>query len=186
MDKDILKQIREGNESAFEAVFNEYYESLAYFALKYVGNAQAAEDIVQELFVKIWANRQTLHVEQSLGAYLYGAVKNACFNYLKSQKIRSEYASKQIQTSESETFIPNEIDAADLNVLIETAIFSMPGERQKIFRMSRVEGLKYAEIAEKQGISIKTVEAQMGKALQYMRSMLKDFLILIPGIFLYP
>ncbi|MBK7426357.1 MAG: RNA polymerase sigma-70 factor [Saprospiraceae bacterium] len=154
--------------------------------MKYVGNAQAAEDIVQELFVKIWANRKTLQIEQSLGAYLYGAVKNASLNYLKSQKIRSEYASKQIMTSETDTFIPNEIDASDLSILIETAIYSMPKERQKIFRMSREDGMKYTEIAEMQAISVKTVEAQMGRALQFMRSMLKDFLIFIPGIFFYP
>jgi RNA polymerase sigma-70 factor (ECF subfamily) len=186
MDKDFLNQIKDGDESAFEAVFNEYYESLAYFALKYVGNAQVAEDIVQDLFVKIWANRHSLRIEQSLSSYLYGAVKNASFNHLKSQNIRSEYASNQILPSEADSFIPNEIDASDLSLLIETAIFSMPKERQKIFRMSREEGMKYAEIAAKQEISVKTVEAQMGKALQFMRSMLKDFLVFIPGIFLYP
>lgn len=186
MNKDLLNQIKEGSEQAFEAVFNEYYESLAYFALKYVGHTQAAEDIVQDLFVKLWANRLTLQVEQSLGAYLYGAVKNACLNHIKSQKIRAEYASKQNLSMEGDHYISNEIDASDLHVLIETAVYSLPAERQKIFRMSREDGLKYAEIAEKQGISIKTVEAQMGKALQYMRHMLKDFLIFIPGIFLYP
>lgn len=186
MNKELLNQIKEGSESAFEAVFNEYYESLAYFALKFVGNTQAAEDIVQELFVKIWANRQTLQIEQSWSAYLYGAVKNACLNHVKSQKIRTEYAAKQHLIIENDNYISNEIDASDLNVLIETAVYSLPVERQKIFRMSREDGLKYAEIAERLGISIKTVEAQMGKALQYMRSMLKDFLIFIPGIFLYP
>src|SRR5690606_16178784 len=119
-------------------------------------------------------------------AYLFGAVKNACLNHIKSSKIRSEYASKQMPDTETDDYIPNEIDASDLNSLIETAIYAMPTERQKIFRLSRQDGLKYAEIAEKQGISIKTVEAQMGKALQYMRSMLKDFMVFIPGIFLYP
>lgn len=186
MDKDFLKQIKEGHESAFEAVFNEHYEMLAYFALKYVGDSQTAEDIVQDLFGKLWANRHSLQIEQSLTPYLYGAVKNACLNHIKAQKIRSEYAGKQNLSVVQDNFIANEVDASDLRILIESAIFSMPTERQKIFRLSRMDGLKYAEIAEKQGISVKTVEAQMGKALQFMRSMLKDFLIFIPGIFLYP
>jgi RNA polymerase sigma-70 factor (ECF subfamily) len=124
-------------------------------------------------------NRQQLTVEISLNAYLYGAVRNACLNQLKHQKVKEAYLSSSIPHTEYDNYISNKIDANDLAQLIQSCIIELPPERQKIFLLSREHGLKYKEIAEELGISVKTVEAQMGKALRFLRERLKEYLVLI-------
>ncbi|MBK6265507.1 RNA polymerase sigma-70 factor [Marivirga sp. S37H4] len=176
MDTTIVKKIISGDIKAFEALFNDYYDRLAYFAYQYLKDKDNAEDVVQELFSKLWVNRQKLSIETSINAYLYSAVRNACLNQLKHQKVKEAYFSASGTTMEYDEFIPNKIDAEDLGQLIQSCIIDLPPERQKIFLLSREQDLKYKEIAEKLGISVKTVEAQMGKALRFLRERLKEYL----------
>lgn len=182
MHEDLLYKVKQNDAAAFKLIFDTYYESLAYYAYKFVEDKAAAEDIVQEVFVNFWAKRQQWEVTTSLPAYLYGAVRNRCLNHLKSHKIRSAYAEQATHTEEIDAFIPEQIDARDLARLIESSLVDLPVARQRIFRLSREEGLKYREIADQLGISVKTVEAQMGKALKFMRERLKDFLVILFGV----
>lgn len=178
----LVDAIRQGSSGAFERFFKSHYQALCGFAATYVKDADAAEDIVQNTFLTIWQKREGLELRQSLKSYLYTSVRNACLNKLKSEKIRDQYRADNIGSEENGES-SDHLEEMELSERISKAIVEMPPERQKIFLMSREEGLKYKEIAEKLNKSIKTVENQMGKALKYMREELADFLVVM--IFLF-
>lgn len=180
----LTEKIISGDIKAFETLFYDYYDRLAYYAFQFLKDKDGAEDVVQELFSKLWINKEKLRVENSINAYLYGAVKNACLNHLKHQKIKEVYISSAVFTIEYDNYAANEIDAKDLEQLIQSCIVDLPPKRQKIFILSRKHGLKYQEIAVKLNISVKTVEAQMGKALGFLRERLKEYLAIIIVFFI--
>jgi len=139
-----------------------------------------AEEIVQEMFFNFWQKKESLEINTSLEAYLFRSVRNACLNYLKHLKIREQYKlanNQEIKQKEQE--IHDTVVAMELEEKIERIINQLPPERQKVFKMSRYEELKYKEIAQKLNISIKTVEVQMSKALKFLRMHLSDYLSLI-------
>lgn len=176
---DQLKLIREGDPRAFEQVFRTYYVGLCRFAYGFLGNTEDAEETVQDTFFKFWSKRQEIDVALSLRSYLYGAVKNACLNRIKHLKVRGEYH-KHVQEGESVSdFSSTSLEATELQLLIDGAVNELPPERRKIFLMSRNLGLKYQEIADQLGLSVKTVEAQMGKALKYLRQALREYLPIV-------
>lgn len=177
---DIIPQISQGNQQAFEALFKGYYANLCGYAIKYVWEKEQAEEIVQDLFYNLWEKRENLFISSSLDSYLFRAVRNACLNYLKHKKVRDNYASStKSMYSPGEGHDHNPVETLELQKSIDDAIESLPPERKKIFKLSRFEGLKYKEIAEQLDISIKTVEAQMGKALKYLREELDEFLVIL-------
>lgn len=168
----------------FEALFRQHYSVLCSYANKFIDDIDASEEIVQDLFCNLWNNREKLEIS-SIKSYLFRAVRNSCFNLIKHINIREEY--KTFNESEiklDEDKIDDNIDASELEVKIRETIELMPPERKKVFIMSRFEGLKYKEIAERQNISIKTVENQMGKAIKFLKEQLSDYLILASVAFL--
>lgn len=180
IDTDIIPQIAEGNKNAFETLFKSHYANLCGYAVKYVWELEQAEEIVQDLFFNLWNKRSNLYISSSIESYLFRAVRNACLNYLKHKKIRDNYVSSVQDTYNSgQGLDDNPVETLELQKNIDEAIESMPPERKKIFLLSRYEGLKYKEIAEQLGISVKTVEAQMGKALKFLREELKEFMVLL-------
>ncbi len=173
-EKTLFETIQQGDEKAFEQLFKSHYAHLCLFATKNIEDEIAAEQIVQDFFVKFWEKRNQLNIESSLKNYLFRSIKNLCLNFIKHNKIRTQYAQHMISEAEKNNFNDNFIEV-DLAKKIEQSIQSLPEKRQEIFRMSREEGLKYREIAEKLKISIKTVEAQMGLAIKTLRDKLKDY-----------
>ncbi|SHF80262.1 RNA polymerase sigma-70 factor, ECF subfamily [Mariniphaga anaerophila] len=173
----LLAKIRGGDKKAFEALFRQYYPHLCLYTTKVLKNPSAAEEIVQELFVLLWENRKKTKIESSLQNYLFRAVKNHCLNYIKHNQIVNEHSKKVL--AQTEKFYSGEnIDTQqELFQKIEESISELPEKRQKIFRMSREEGLKYNEIALKLNISVKTVETQIGLAISTLRKKLRHFLI---------
>ncbi|MFT3740207.1 MAG: RNA polymerase sigma-70 factor [Breznakibacter sp.] len=163
--KSFFLRIKAGDQEAFKVVFDLYYRHLVLFALRYMGDKDLAENIVQNVFVKLWEKRTSLDVD-SVKAYLIVSVKNQCRNELKHSKIVREYESRQPMGEEEP-----EPDFPDPEVLerINRAIEEMPEQRKRIFKMNRVDGMRYKEIAETLHISPKTVEVQIGKALKYLR-----------------
>ncbi|PPK87394.1 RNA polymerase sigma-70 factor (ECF subfamily) [Neolewinella xylanilytica] len=174
-----IDDIKAGNVAAFRALFDAEYDRLANFALRYVGETAVAEDIVQDVFVALWSKRAELSIQVSLKAYLYQSVRNGCLNHLKSRKVRTTYAASVDARHWEHPTLEEQIDAESLGRMVQRCVTEMPKERQRIFRLSREEGLKYREIAVELGLSVKTVEAQMGKALQFLRGRLSDFLPLL-------
>jgi len=181
----IADELKAGNEAAYEILFREYYSRLSYFAHKYVEDMDVAEGLVQDVFFTIWEKRETLEIKQSVKAYLFGAVRNKCLNHIKHLQVRQEYQTA-VKHQNNNSELTEEIADTELEERIHRAIDQLPVERQKVFKLSRFEGLKYVEIADQLSISVKTVENQMGKALKFMREQLADYLpvmvVVIPEV----
>jgi RNA polymerase sigma-70 factor (ECF subfamily) len=177
---EILERIRNGDMEAFETIFRAYYQSLCLFSLRYLKRTDLAEEIVQDIFVTIWDKRSSLQLETSLKSYLYRSVHNNSLKFLQHQKVVEKHAQHLMDRKEQFYYEPvNNLQVAEVTKLLENAFASMPRKTREIFELSRDEGLKYAEIAEKLEISIKTVEAHMGNALKILRENLKEYLSIV-------
>lgn len=172
----LVKNIRQNDKKSLEALFRLLYTPLRNYANVIINSKEDAEDIVQEVFLKLWNSRNDLDEYKSIKTYLYVCTKNSCLNWLKHTKVRSDYArvmaavyeSSSPELSPHESLIANDIES-DLSI----ALNELPTQCRKIFELSRFEGLKYHEIASKLNISIKTVETQMSRALVKVRLQLK-------------
>jgi len=137
----------------------------------------ASEEVVQEVMFKIWVNRESLDIKTSMQSYLFRAVRNGCLNVLKHVDIREEFkAYNEAIRNEPQRSQEEEVIISELELKIRQAIDQLPMERKKVFILSRYEGLSYSEIANELGISVKTVENQVGKALKFLREELADYL----------
>ena len=183
-DKSLASELARGNEKAFEIIFNKYYQALCVFSKQFLKDDELAEETVQDIFVNIWVKRFSLSIETSLEHYLFRSVRNHCFNELQHQKIKNRYAQKMLENTETEIKTDEYFLEPNLKNKIEKAIDLFPPKRKEIFRLSREEGLKYKEIALQLDISVKTVEAQMGLALKFLREQLKDFSDIVNFLFL--
>ncbi|MBU2916161.1 RNA polymerase sigma-70 factor [Reichenbachiella agariperforans] len=174
-EEDILAKIGNDDRAAFEQVFRNYYTELSRFCLKYVRDEFAAEELVQEVFINIWERRHTLSVNTSVKAYLYTAVRNRSFNYLKLQMpkelrkvdVEGVVDLSDVAENREEAWVMDE-----LRVYVQQAIDTLPPKCQTIFNLSRNAGMTYKEIAEELDLSVKTVENQIGHALRKLREQL--------------
>ena len=174
-DKNLAAELARGNQKAFETIFARHYPSLCVYAGQLLNDREMGEETVQHLFVKIWEKRFSLSINTSLEHYLFRAVRNRCFNHLQHQKIKNRYAKQMLANADIEVKTEDYYLEPGLKNAIEKALGLLPPKRKEIFRLSREEGLKYKEIADRLDISVKTVEAQMGLALKFLREQLKDF-----------
>lgn len=176
-DTQILTAIGQGDEGVFEQVFRKHYAGLCAYGRSILRDADEAEEIVQTVFVSIWEKRNEIEITQSLKSYLYRAVHNHCLNRIKHQKVREEhqqYAAYYQETayeSVSQTVYKNELEKR-----LSVAIEKLPEQCRIIFKLSRFDELKYQEIADQLGLSVKTIENQIGKALKILRTELADYL----------
>lgn len=173
----IQKKIQGGDIREFERLFARYYQPLCYHAFKVLADMDAAEDVVQEFFYSFWKNRAALSLKLSLNAYLYQSVRNNALHQLKHIAVTETYA-RQVMNHNQDTFAdpnPESVEMKELNNIIQATLRQLPERCALIFRLNRFEGKKYREIAELLSISVKTVEADMGKALQLFRKTLKEF-----------
>ncbi|MEM6829897.1 MAG: RNA polymerase sigma-70 factor [Bacteroidota bacterium] len=171
----IVEQLINKDRSAFSLVFNEYHGAMVLYALRFMDTREEAEEIAQEVFVKFWEKCHTLAADSSIKSYLYRSIHNLCLNAIKHQKVKDSYRQYVIQYMEqaNTAFSENE-DPDEIRTRIMGEIDNLPPRCSEIFKLSRFEGLKYQEIADHLGISIKTVEVQMGKALKTLRDKLGD------------
>jgi RNA polymerase sigma-70 factor, ECF subfamily len=174
-DKELYLKLKGGDEEAFQTLFLKYYSAMCRFANQLLNDRELAEEIAQDMFVKIWEKRALLNIETSVQHYFFRSVRNHCLNHIQHEKIKKQYANKIMESAHQEINTEQYYLEIDLVKRIEKSIASLPPKRMEIFRLSREQGLKYKEIADKLGISVKTVEAQMGLALKYLREDLKDF-----------
>ncbi|ULQ57188.1 RNA polymerase sigma-70 factor [Flavihumibacter rivuli] len=164
----------------FEQVFKTYFKPLHAYAFTIVKDEVAAEEMVQNVFLKLWEKRNTLDIHRSGTAYLYRSVYHECLNYLQHLKVRAAHASYEAARQQDvDGNAQQRVELTELQGHIDRALNELPEQCRTIFQMSRFEELKYHEIADKLGLSIKTVENQMGKALKLMRQKLADYLPLI-------
>lgn len=170
-DAELAQALRASDHAAFKTLYYRYFEALYRFLFRQTRQEQVAKDCVQEIFTRVWQNREKLDAQQSLKAYLYRIGYNLAVDHLRKK-------THQPETLESETL--NEPSVApeeqfDLRDNLQTAIAALPEPLRVVFTMSRFEEATYAEIAETLQISIKTVESRMSKALKELREKLKPF-----------
>lgn len=173
----LQRKIQGGDIREFERLFVKYYKPLCLHANKIVKDIDAAEDIVQEFFYNFWKNRESFSPRISLNAYLYQSIRNNSIHYLEHLAVKEIYT-KQVLTDFQDILpetSPENIEMQDLNRIIQLTLKEMPERCSRVFKMNRFEGKKYREIAEILSVSVKTVEADMGKALQLFRKSLAEF-----------
>jgi len=156
-----------------EQYFHEYFEVLHRYAYTILKDNDDAKDVVQSVFTQLWQKREALTIRQSARAYLYAATHNYCLNRIKSETIRRNHHSRFSANEDYTTIDEQEhLTVKDLKKEVLSAMNSLPEKCREIFYKSRFEEKTYQEIAKELGISVKTVEAQMGKALRILRTAL--------------
>jgi len=182
--EELISNLTKGIPEAFRFLFDEYYVALCLYALRYTRDKQAAEEVVHETMVKLWENRDRICITDSLTGYLYRAVQNNALNYLKQLQIRNKYNNVYLQNlKDAEDFFTisqetgqSALMAKELETKINQAIEELPEQCREIFMMSRFEGLKNKEIADKKKVTVNTVQKQISIALDKLRKSLKAYL----------
>ena len=183
-DNILLTRLKQNDEQAFEELFRKYFPVLHEYANFYTRDSRLSEDIVQDIFFRIWESRVSLVITTSFKAYLYRSVHNSCIQYLRHQAVKNKHdALSQIKLEEAtamnrlffesglQKLFENEIEA-----LINSALNEMPEKSREIYLLSRHSHLKNAEIAVKMELTEKAVEYHITKALSMVRRFLKDYL----------
>lgn len=190
-DKFILESLRNGNVKIFKLLFDFYYEETVRYALRLVHKPEIAEEIVQDVFERLWIRREQLQIKVSLSAYLYTSVRYQCINYLKS-KINSFVLEDDLtRLDQSFDISPqDELELKDLKEALRISIEALPEQCRIIFDLSRNSGLSNSEIAVQLGLSPKTIENQITIALKKIREFLQKnwysvFFILVWGVFIF-
>jgi RNA polymerase sigma-70 factor (ECF subfamily) len=171
-EKRLLQLLKKGDKKSFEFIFRFYYEPLLGYATGIV--KAEAEEIIQDIFLKLWQDRTKLTIRRSLSAYLYRSVYNRCMNKIKKEKISQEYRRHIARQAPAEINADELLKFKELNRKFFELMDALPERSQTIFKLSRFQGLKYHEIAVKLSISVKTVEANISKALAFFRKNLHD------------
>jgi RNA polymerase sigma-70 factor (ECF subfamily) len=175
-ERDLQQRIRAGDESAFDAVFRAHYPRLVKMAEWLVGERAAAEEIAQEVLLEFWRRRESLEIEQSFGAYLLRSTRNRALNHVRHQRIVArELAEATLEARESPA-TDAEMLGLELEQVVREAIAALPERCREVFELSRVQGMRYVDIARALHISVKTVEKRMGQALSELRDRLAPWL----------
>lgn len=174
-DSEIIRRIRTGDKKEFETLFRASYASLVRYAQTILKDYDTSEEIVQELFFRLWQDKESLKIESSLKGYLFRSVHNRCLHYIEHRKVVDRHAGEMASImSEISEPVTEAIYYSELQVKVSRVLERLPARCGEIFKMSRFEGLKYNEIAEKLSVSLKTVEANMGRALKEFRKALAE------------
>lgn len=184
IDPSFISLLQKGDKAAFETLFRLYYDKLTYIARNYLVRAEDAEGIVQNVFLYLWDKRGNLSDITNINAYLYTLVKRGCLDQLRHEKVKRNfiddalYKTKLIQYGFVKDQAASLLLENELGQKILEGVELLPNKCREVFVKSRMEGLKHKEIAEELGISHKTVDNHIAKALAHMRLHLKDFLSL--------
>lgn len=175
----ILAKIKEGDIKVFEEIFRCYYTPLCWYAAGITGSMASAEEIVEELFYILWKNREQLGIFRSVKSYLYRAVRNEAVQYCEHQEVKERYCNRAREAAETESSPDPQglMEYKELEELVGRTLDKQPFRRQQIFKMHRLEGKKYAEIANTLSLSVKTVEAEMTKVLRTLRSEIDNYIL---------
>ncbi|KAA5546440.1 RNA polymerase sigma-70 factor [Adhaeribacter rhizoryzae] len=162
-------------EEKVELLFRQYYAGLCKSLYRILRDDSLAEDIVQEVFLKVWEIREQLQMNEAIQSYLYRSCYNTALNFLKKQKQNTDMAILEVVPGEDSA--EKSLDFAETESQIFAAIEALPPKTRLVFSLSRFEELSYKEIADRLDISIKSVEKHMGIALQRLRENLREYLV---------
>jgi RNA polymerase sigma-70 factor (ECF subfamily) len=177
LDSEWIEKIARGDRIAFEKLFTFYCQPLINFARRYVKDTHIAENIAQDVFVKIWQNRSRLDPSSDIKIYLYTAVKNQSYNYFRHLDVKRRAVENLNLVQQSVKTPEDERNEKEIITTINKAIEKLPKKARIIFSMNRFDNLTYKEIARIQNISVKTVETHMGRALKSLRDQLAHLLV---------
>jgi RNA polymerase sigma-70 factor (ECF subfamily) len=176
-EKELLLKLIEGDNDSFEKIYFIYVDKVYYFALRYLKNSLDAEEIVQEVFSKIWESRANINTELSFSGYLLAITKNTIFNENRKKVNHNSYCEYVLNYLQKNTRdLEREIIYQDLVDKLNHAIEGLPPKRQEIFKLSRINGFHYKEISEKLGITEKTIEAHMRLAFKDLKRIIEPML----------
>ncbi|GAO41137.1 RNA polymerase sigma factor [Flavihumibacter petaseus] len=179
-EKEWFHQIAEGDETAFKALFNHYLSRVHRMVFQVVNSEHATKDIVQEVFLQLWLGRDRLTEVDNPAAWIMRIAYNLSFRYLKKQSLQLRVKSVAGNNSDETHNTEESINLSEVNRLIRQAIKELPPQSRRIFEMSRLEGLKPAEIAEALGISIQGVRNTLTRSGKFIKDYLARYGILIP------
>ena len=180
-DADWYELVRRGDVAGFEAMFRAHYEPLCRFAMGYGVPREAAEDLMQDVFVRIWEQRAQWALQTTLAAYLYGAARNRALDYARHQLVVRQWEARVARTGGRALVgticartegADERLELRELDAAIQRAVAQLPERCRQTFLLSRVHGLGYADIAATMEVSVKTVKIQMGRALKALRAAL--------------
>ena len=172
--RNLLENIAQGDNEAFKTLFEVFFPKVKVFLVKFLKDEVAAEDISQDIFVKIWTFREALPDIRSFNAYIYRMTKNAAMNHIRGCKSQIDISKMSILDDKD---IEAEYYLKEKELLIRLVVDQMPSQRQRIFKMSREEGLSNDEIAKSLGIAKKTVENNITLALKELRDVIIAFMV---------
>ena len=179
-DEQIARLLSNKDEATFERVFKTHYKSLHAYTFTMLKDEDEAEEMVQQVFFKLWERSEHLSFSGPIAAYLYRAVHNESLNFLKHQKVKAGHQLHVAYSMKNKTeHGQGKMMGKELEYKFREALDALPEQCRTVFQLSRFEDMKYKEIADKLDISIKTVENHMGKALKLLRTKLVDFLPLL-------
>ncbi len=167
-ESDLLRRLKLDDERAFDALFRHYSALVYRFAFSYLKSRPAAEEIVQECFIKIWEKRAQLRDDVPLKGYLFTTAHHAVLNELRRDQHHLRLSGEVAAAGPAS--VANEAEYQEMEALYQAALDRLPPKQREVFVLSRQLGLSYPEIAERQGVSVKTVEAHIMQALKTMRS----------------
>lgn len=168
-DNHIITAIKNGDIKVYESMFRQFYAPLCGYANKIVQDKTIAEELVQDVFYILWKKKQSLVIHRSLKSYLYKALYNKCMYYFEHKKVENKYASYLNHSANAAQSQQDAIYRGEMYETYKNILNSLPERSRQVFKLSRNYGLKYDEIAAHLSISVKTVEANMGKALKAFR-----------------
>ncbi len=175
-DEKWIKLLQTDSNKAIDLLFRAYYGELCRAVYRIVPNKNVAEDLTQEVFYELWKKKDNLIIKSTVKGYLKRSAINKSLNYVRDQKMKFDDADEgEIELKDSKHSPQQKLEAADLQKVIDKAIDSLPEKCRVIFVLSRFEALSYQEIANSLGISIKTVENQISKALKILRVKLAPY-----------
>jgi RNA polymerase sigma-70 factor, ECF subfamily len=173
----LVERLKSGDPDSFSDIFSVFYKDMVCFAYSFTHDLHAAEDIVQDTFVKLWEDHEKLNVTVSLKSILLKTIQNKCIDWHRHKKIVNNHSDYIIDNSPLYEYdTDNYVLRSELEGMIEKAIENLPEKVKEAFEMNRVEGLKYQEIAIKLNVSIRTIEVRISKALELLRKSLIEFL----------
>jgi RNA polymerase sigma-70 factor, ECF subfamily len=172
----IWEKIQKKDTKTFESYYKLHYKSFFLMACRYLKNVEQSEEIVNDVFLKIWEDGSTMTIESSLKSYLYRAIINRCLNEIQKNK-RELNMAVDLFNSQDESYELRQIEENELKIILYKAIEKLPDQCKKVFELSRFEELKQQEIADKLGISIKTVKNHITHALKELSKSVSGFIV---------
>jgi RNA polymerase sigma-70 factor (ECF subfamily) len=188
-ENELIKQLQNGEEAAFEFIFKKHFTGLCLFAEHFLKDSEAAEEVVEDFFCHLWETGKFNTINTSLRGFLYKSIYNQCLKYIRHKKVEQKYIEDQYYLNDKEILEGASTDYPSVNLAIReledkitSVINSLPEQCRKIFCLNRYENKTYVEIADSLHISVNTVKTQMARALQKLRKELAEYLGILAAL----